>query len=254
MDPDTFLPRSLRLDTSAPAEAATKAVVAHLMPFSIAYDGPAPMDTYFVMQEPEASEKTFDAYTSTEAVSAFRGRKIHGTRVVLPDTYQLGFFRVREDAPDEADRPPPPSDRERKRASTQTAPPASVRGSRFSLDDDEEEEEDEEENTTYEDSIVPAYEPEAIQAKRGVAWAKECLYPVASAGDSLWVWGPDGPIDAGDDVYIRTCREWLSVIAPAVCPFTHHRYTAYKVKCTFQIQMHSMGRRPHRTYLGGTAV
>ncbi len=34
--------------------------------------------------------------------------------------------------------------------------------------------------------------------------------------DRLLVWSPDGPVDRGDDVYVRTLMEWHGVIVPAV--------------------------------------
>ncbi|WFD31704.1 hypothetical protein MSPP1_002743 [Malassezia sp. CBS 17886] len=46
------------------------------------------------------------------------------------------------------------------------------------------------------------------------------LHAQENGGDTLWVWGPDGPVDQGDDVYVRVTREWLCAIAPALHSIT----------------------------------
>lgn len=219
MDTETFLPLALRLKSSDTAYAPTESVIAHLMPFSIDYTGPAPVDTFFLSQPIDAESGD----GSSEAVSAFRGRRVYGTRLELPESYRLGFFCVQEETiTDETEQEPAPS-KQRKQAKTRPVqPPVPVRGSRFALDD-----EDEDEGEAY-DVGVPFGEPreplsedddygDVSRLSTQLAPTKHSLRPVADAGSSLWVWGPDGPIDAGDDAYIRTCNEWLQVIAPSVC-------------------------------------
>lgn len=220
MDPDTFLPLATRLNTSERAYETTETLAAHLMPFSIEYNGPAPVDTYLVLHKSdEKATEPVDLQADTEAVSAFRGRKIHGTKLQLPKNYTLGFFHMREEEAPADFNAAPKSTRTNSSVSAVTAPPAPVRGSRFTLDDDEDEDDDEGalDHTDFHDYPSTADEPEEISAgPEPLAWAKHGLHPVASAGNSLWVWGPDGPIDSGDDAYIRTCNEWLTTIAPVV--------------------------------------
>ncbi|KAI3624464.1 hypothetical protein CBS14141_002892 [Malassezia furfur] len=208
--------------SSDTAYAPTESVIAHLMPFSIDYTGPAPVDTFFLSQPIDAESGD----GSSEAVSAFRGRRVYGTRLELPESYRLGFFCVQEETiTDETKQEPAPS-KQRKQAKTRPVqPPVPVRGSRFALDD-----EDEDEGEAY-DVGVPFGEPreplsedddygDVSRLSTQLAPTKHSLRPVADAGSSLWVWGPDGPIDAGDDAYIRTCNEWLQVIAPSLHDFT----------------------------------
>ena len=192
MDPDTFLPLAARLDTTAKEYAATEAVAAHLMPFSIEYNGPAPVDTYLILHKPdEKATEPVDLQADTEAVSAFRGRKIHGTKLQLPKNYTLGFFHMREEEAPVDFNAAPKSTRVKSSVSAVTAPPAPVRGSRFTLDDDEDEEDEEGalDHTGFHDYPSAADEPEETSAgPEPLAWAKHGLHPVASAGNSLWVW------------------------------------------------------------------
>lgn len=221
MDAETFLPLALRLKSSETAYASTESVIAHVMPFSIDYTGPAPVDTFFLFQpiEPESGDGL-----SKEAVSAFRGRRVYGTRLALPESYRLGFFCVQEETiADETEQKIAPSKRRTQAKTTRRVEPAApVRGSRFALDDDEDDD-DETDNVGMPFSEVPGppseddgYEGNSRLSTQ-LAPTRHSLRPVADAGTSLWVWGPDGPIDAGDDAYVRTCNEWLQVIAPSVC-------------------------------------
>lgn len=221
MDPNTLLPTSVGLKTSEDAYKGSVAAVAHLMPFSIDYTGPAPVDTYFVMQNASESSNN-NGCSDQEAVSAFRGRKVFGTRLDLPESYRLGFFHKQKDPVDDHGEETISNKIRGSRTTTkQAVPPAPVRGSRFTLDDDEEEQ-DAQELENFEMSEPPTtVTKDSVEAQSACKLSNtgHSLYPVASMDRSLWVWGPDGPIDQGDDEYIRTCREWLGVIAPAVCVF-----------------------------------
>ena len=63
------------------------------MPFSINYNGSAPVHTYFVLHPAQDSGahvtadpcKTFNDETCTAAISSFRGRHIHGVRQKLDE-------------------------------------------------------------------------------------------------------------------------------------------------------------------------
>lgn len=211
---------------------------AHLMPFSIEYDGPAPVDTYMVLTAPPkiaGGEAKSDAVVhpddTYELESTFRGRRIHGTRIRFPDSYALGLFQMQrnEARPSQEEeheavkraREQPP-----KRVQT-TAPPAPVRGSRFTLDDDDDEDEDShtagdaDVEALYGEQSEPADDDAGDQGPseaRAVTPAEPsmALKETAHLGDSIWVWGADGPVDRGDDPFVRTCGEWIHVVAPAV--------------------------------------
>ncbi|KAL9935859.1 hypothetical protein V8E36_005436 [Tilletia maclaganii] len=61
------------------------AFFAHLMPFHIDFDGPAPIDTFLVFDtEPNPQESTAPRPILT---SAFRGRKLYGTPLSLPPNW-----------------------------------------------------------------------------------------------------------------------------------------------------------------------
>ncbi|WFC99647.1 hypothetical protein MYAM1_002392 [Malassezia yamatoensis] len=205
------------MQISAPNElcTTTKAVVAHLMPFNIDYTGPAPIDTYFLCDKADSQSGA-----PGSAVAAFRGRKVHGLKLDLPSGYKLGFFKLREIEKSHDQNIAPNRQTTRPEMRTVT-PPIPIRGSRFSMSDDEEEAQEpdftmqvQDRNSTVGFESGPSQGPALLLNQ--FTPAEQDLHLVASAGQSLCVWNPDGPIDAGDDVYIRTCREWLSSVATAV--------------------------------------
>lgn len=244
MDPDTFLPRTLRLDLSSHGAASTSKVKAHLMPFTMDYAGPAPVDTYMVLQPapsttvglpgsmPLDEVATWDEDVATEALSSFRGRRLHGMRLPLPPSYRVGFFQVEEESA------PGPEDKHRDtsvarlptdKAKIPTAPPAPVRGARFSLDEDEGEgEEDEGHGIMAWSSQAPAaprpWDTDAQDSDEGLtpflgsdrAPPRHCYRAMHDAGSKVWVWAPDGPIDQGGDPFVQTTGVWLQRIAPAL--------------------------------------
>ncbi|PWN52253.1 hypothetical protein IE53DRAFT_367367 [Violaceomyces palustris] len=138
-----------------------------------------------------------------------------------------------------------------------TLPPPSrpVKAARFSMDTDSEEEgsEGDEGNGAGqegEDEVLKTYhslrpatperfecdpeiasvgridrgEGEDVQAKgqeeEDDGQPHQSLVPVAQvADDHIRVWGPDGPIDRGDDVYFRTVEEWINVVGQEIHTF-----------------------------------
>lgn len=212
IDSDAFLPPSLVLNTAESSGTPRENVTAHLMPFSIAYNGPAPVDTYFIMRSPEASsvatmpvstQDKFNPEASEEASASFRGRYLHGKKMQLPDNYKISFFQVGSHHGTSSESAEKLSDN---KVPVVRAP---VRGSRFSLDEDEDEDAGVDPTPRFFD------EPEFP----GSAPSKPCEYslsPVYSTNTSFWIWNPDGPIDAGGDPFIQTCDEWLLKVAPAV--------------------------------------
>ena len=254
MSLNAFLPPSVRLNASSSSAQAVPRVQAHIMPFSIEYNGPAPVGTYLLMESPlephlapmgSANPSRFDPDESDEAISSFRGRYIHGTRAYLPDGYKLGFFRMSRalacsEMPNEYEHI---GDQPRRNAQSHLiAPPAPTQGSRFSLDDDEDafsdcigkDESDEEEHATAhrtyreQENILHMNESDQLSAPESLhipdRHQDECGAPalyhrwelVLNAGASFWAWGPDGPVDYGSHAFLQTCNEWIKVIVPAV--------------------------------------
>ena len=187
MERDATLPPPITLNIPADGNHVTL----NLMPLSIEYSGTAPVDAYFVTR----------SISDTERESSFRGRRVHGTRIQLPG-YSFGLYRMHE-----SDKHEPAPKRMRV---AQPSKPGPVRAKRFTLDDD-----DDEQREPQDTEPVKADEEE--HAPIPAAQPTHELRADVVAGDSIWIWGPDGPIDRGGDAYIRTCTEWLGVLGPSVC-------------------------------------
>ncbi|WFD43970.1 protein-L-isoaspartate(D-aspartate) O-methyltransferase [Malassezia psittaci] len=206
---------AVQISASDESCKSTDTVVAHLMPFNIDYTGPAPINTYFLWDKADLQSDS-----PVGAVAAFRGRKVYGTNLDLPSGYKLGFFKLRELEKFHGQNIAPKRQITRPKMRT-VKPPIPIRGSRFSMSDDDEELQEPGFATQAQDLDSTA--DSDFRTSSGTALlpnqftpAEQDLHLIASAGQSLWIWNPDGPIDAGDDVYIRTCREWLSSVATAV--------------------------------------
>lgn len=222
MESESSLPRAVQLQTTNAYIKDVPKVRAHIMPFSIDYNGPAPVHTYFVLhpaQNCDAHVTTdcphiFDEEINTAAVSSFRGRNIHGVRQTLPFGYELGFFRMSQEVKQTASYP--------SQRSTMTSPMSQrtpKQAKKISLDDDDEDKLTENEYTCehYQASLPSeSLSPNNIEDEGSEPALVHCLNPVYHAGTSFWVWGPDGPVDQGGDPYMRTWNEWIQVVSPAV--------------------------------------
>nr|CDI56159.1 hypothetical protein BN887_01887 [Melanopsichium pennsylvanicum 4] len=162
----------LYLDTSATLPSCS----ANLMPFSIDYDGPAPIDS-FLIQAPAPSQSSIFSPTSAETdssslISAFRGRAIQSTPLQLPTGFVAKVITVSQVAPARL--------------------PTFSKGAANNHVEEEQATQEAEDRNPY------------IR-----------IAPIAQViGGTLTVWGPDGPIDKGDDTFFRTLGEWYSVISP----------------------------------------
>lgn len=87
------------------------------------------------------------------------------------------------------------------------------------VDDDDEEEEESKAAIAAPDlsqDASPQAEP-AVAAHRPETGPTIHIQPIAQVQPNhLTVWGPDGPIDKGDDPFFRTLGEWYSVVTPLV--------------------------------------
>ncbi|EPQ27055.1 uncharacterized protein PFL1_05339 [Pseudozyma flocculosa PF-1] len=121
-------------------------------------------------------------------------------------------------------------------------PPKPAKMQRFSMDDedDDEQEEDEEEDEDHDERAeagngldgLPTQgrdgagndgddDPEPAQlaspAEPAQPEVRQMLRPIAAmADDAIRVWGPDGPVDRGDDVFFRTVEEWVGVVCAEI--------------------------------------
>ncbi|TKY88001.1 hypothetical protein EX895_003097 [Sporisorium graminicola] len=220
-------------DEHAPLPQCT----ANLMPFGIDYDGPAPIDS-FLVQQPAPQEGSGTAIDSF--ISAFRGRAIQSTPLPLPAGFAAKIVSVsqvvsspastshaaRSGIDVEARTAKNELERENKRRRIATQPPAKQQ--KFSMDSDDDDNEEEEEevefqndvdaNSTHDVSPPPqttGQQATETQAKPNNAGPTIHIEPIAHIHPNhLTVWGPDGPIDKGDDSFFRTVGEWYSVVAP----------------------------------------
>ncbi|CBQ70136.1 conserved hypothetical protein [Sporisorium reilianum SRZ2] len=204
---------------------------ANLMPFSIDYDGPAPVDSFLVQRPASpATDAVPDNSTGESFISAFRGRAIQSTPLPLPAGFVAKVVSVSQvvssptstsdgsttalaqtDANEEAER-------EKKRRRIANQPPA--RQQKFSMDsdDDDEGDADQDDVDSIHDASPPPQSPEpqpADQQKPHNAGPTIHIRPLATVHPNhLTVWGPDGPVDKGDDSFFRTVGEWYSVVSP----------------------------------------
>ncbi|KAF6767222.1 Ribonuclease H2, subunit C [Kalmanozyma brasiliensis GHG001] len=199
---------------------------ANLMPFHIDYDGPAPVDSFLVRRSASDEEESF--------ISAFRGRAVQSTPLPLPHGFVAKVVEVSQvagsssgssrgaAADSEAAQHRAEEDRERERKRRRIAHQAPAQQQKFSMDSDEEDED--EGQSPAEDEYEPAPpQEEAERAPAAVELTEQKasegptihIEPIAQvASDQLTIWGPDGPIDKGDDTFFRTIGEWYSVVAP----------------------------------------
>ncbi|GAC97886.1 hypothetical protein PHSY_005474 [Pseudozyma hubeiensis SY62] len=220
---------------------------ANLMPFSIAYDGPAPIDSFLVQRSassPSADAAVDDA--SESFISAFRGRAIQSTPLPLPPGFEAKVVRVSQVAStsgsasatgsrshdslaSRAEKEAEEVERERERASKRrrmaNQPPPKQQ--KFSMDSDDDDDDEERDEAEQDDDDSIAVEPVREPSPRAVPVVDH--QPASTAGPTvriepiarvhpnhLTIWGPDGPIDKGDDPFFRTVGEWYSVVAPLV--------------------------------------
>ncbi|KAJ9476050.1 hypothetical protein PHBOTO_006123 [Pseudozyma hubeiensis] len=225
---------------------------ANLMPFSIAYDGPAPIDS-FLVQRSAATSSSSDVVVddaSESFISAFRGRAIQSTPLPLPPGFEAKVVRVSQVAStsgsasamgsssDDAsarrsEKEAEEMERERERANKRrrmaNQPPAKQQ--KFSMDSDDDDDDDDEERDDVDQTAdkdddasiaaVPIREPspraESVIDRQQAETAGPTVHiePIARVHPNhLMIWGPDGPIDKGDDPFFRTVGEWYSVVAP----------------------------------------
>lgn len=210
-----------------------------LMPFHIAHSGPAPISTFFrvkdaavdaptrgagsssVMVPVSAAEgstmKALDVPAGAETnsrtsprrrlIAAFRGRRLVGLDVPLPDGY-TGFV-LRSD----------PSGRGAQSSSSKAAAQSSeiikngrgkgrAPGRRTRRAQDEDEMENYEDQTTIgTDEVVGDIMPapaEDVEIRM--------LRPIGTFV-SFMVWSPDIAVDEGQDEYMRALKEWTAVVA-----------------------------------------
>lgn len=231
-------PMEITLSGGATTSISLPQCRANLMPFSIDYDGPAPVDSFLVKQPASdvvTSSTDDDDGALSSFVSAFRGRAIQSTSLPLPPGFKAQLVSVEQIAPTPSDSAAAgPSliyeeidqEKERERKRQRTAPRAPAKQQKFSIDSDDEDDQDGDYALDHlcepEQHKQPSPEPEpqtaidsiqAVQDRR----PKIRISSIAEVKDNeLRIWGPDGPIDRGDDTFFRTVGEWFTVVGPLV--------------------------------------
>lgn len=237
--------------TSSASEATLPECVANLMPFNIDYDGPAPIDSFLVLRTAPPSDNEKEE-RSQSYISAFRGRAIQSTPLPLPAGYTAKLITVSQVAPEASTSSASRSSNEvvaaiaekfeakEREAKRQRLAKPPQRQQRFSMDSDDDEGNGEEEDGFSQEASPEPYQPSAplspdIEATEvSGAEGKQAkgegpkirISPLAEvSGDELRIWGADGPIDKGDDTFVRTIAEWYSVVSPLVSSMTLLRCT-----------------------------
>ncbi|GAK67249.1 uncharacterized protein PAN0_017d5476 [Moesziomyces antarcticus] len=245
-----LLPPPMELVLGPSTTDALPQCTPNLMPFHIDYDGPAPVDSFLLLraaasddsQDQSSSSTTESAGSLNSYVSAFRGRAIQSTSLPLPPGYRAELVRIAQVEPPASAQPststaaqPAAEDdkeRQRKRQKTTRMP---AKQQRFSMDSDDDDNEDEEQSDR---DASPASEREPEQQEETQptvartderAAARVRIAPAAHvADDELRIWGPDGPVDRGDDTLFRTVGEWMTTVAPIPAPrFNHIIFTEH---------------------------
>ncbi|PWZ03465.1 hypothetical protein BCV70DRAFT_224893 [Testicularia cyperi] len=259
-------PTELGSGSTAQGAHPTQATV-NLMPFSIEYDGPAPIDSFMVIRPAPSTQSSKDAdsqpHSSNEQsyVSAFRGRAIQSTSLPLPTGYRVEIVEISQSAsnPVEASASKNPAQNGMElsaavRPAEQQTPlkkrPSSIhrpaKQQKFSMDSDDEDQEEahtdaedgqEQEPRRPESPDAPVASSRDAQSEQAPSPASAAhrggittvIRPVASAANNeIRIWGADGPIDRGDDTYFKTVQEWLGVVSPLCIPRAGYALKAHK--------------------------
>lgn len=240
--PVALLPPPVEISfSSTSSETPLPDCTANLMPFSIDYDGPAPIDSFLVLRPASASDS--DVTDGSQSfISAFRGRAIQSIPLPLPAGYKAKLITVSqvaasaEPAAESSSRDTAAVQEEQAEAKEREAkrqrlakPPQTQQ--RFSMDSDDDEDDDDERNRFSQEASSEPPQPSASlpngaetpkSSRDEARISKEAgpkirIAPIAEvSGDELRLWGADGPIDKGDDSFVRTIAEWYSVVSPLV--------------------------------------
>jgi hypothetical protein len=174
--------------------------IVHLLPFHLAYSGLAAISRYFRIRRVSSStaDQQQDEGSASEAYeTTFRGRLMHGAPIDLPEGYTGMVLHASTRAAQAVDG----SDRRKRRRTMENR-----RLTRQKVDTEEGREDRSVEEAEYEE--------EEVEARP----ARDCrLLTPTSTFDSFLLWNPDGPVDRGEDVYLRGLEEWTtlaSIVSP----------------------------------------
>ena len=233
-----------------------------LMPFHIAYSGPAPISTFFRVREMEEDAQAIGWSSSTpesngtengvneitpekkekkigikkHLVAAFRGRRVVGTEVPLPEGF-TGLV-LRSDGSKETASAPQNSSLPNG-ATAKNGRKVAARKTRRSkpievTTDDE-----------YDTNIaMDPNEPDA-DFNGSMADGEVKNLRATETFKSLVIWNADVPVDEGRDEYIRALREWTTVAAEVNSGLPSSRMTSELIICIFRFIVWKT-----RTYFG----
>jgi Ribonuclease H2 non-catalytic subunit (Ylr154p-like) len=222
----------------------------NLMPFHIAYSGPAPISTYFLKRpfaDPETENQTLATSKSLKNTkkdgpeeecnalaekenheirlrAAFRGRQVVSQTVQLPKGYTGLLLRqhtsnTKEESFDQdvGSRNEPKKDGKSVDAKAKATARAKALKAKAAAKLKKErsrhaEDEDEEENAEDED---PEEMHTANTVDASTTKQEERVFQIAGRFDKFQLWHPDVPGDQGRDEYARALNEWITLTAEA---------------------------------------
>ncbi|KAF8511809.1 ribonuclease H2, subunit C [Hysterangium stoloniferum] len=167
----------------------------HLMPFHIQHDGSAPLSTYFIVKPEHANSDVVEGASTVARrlkarfCSSFRGRKMKGLTVDLPEGY-IGVIVAPEDDGKEVKRP--------RESPVKKGRKGNRRSTRRKAGEDED---DDMHNTD-----IPEEEPDAASIK---------TLTLSGKFTSFTLWNADADVDEGRDEYLRSLSEYQCLMAEA---------------------------------------
>ncbi|KIJ55519.1 hypothetical protein M422DRAFT_199768 [Sphaerobolus stellatus SS14] len=172
-------------------------VDAHLMPFHINHTGPASLSTYFLVKpstpaSEEPNEDTVLQRVKSRFTAAFRGRKMHGLKVDVPEGYTGIILEATGEGSSTVTaiqkRPVSPKKSTIRGGRT-------TRGSR-TMEDDADDDDFEAEEMRDEDTAGP-------------------IRTLHATGKftSFILWNPDVEVDEGQDEYLRSLTEYRTILS-----------------------------------------
>jgi hypothetical protein len=230
---------------NTPAEVPL--VSLNLMPFHIAYSGPAPISTYFLKKplvNPETENQTLatskffkkdgseqeskaspeDENHETRLRAAFRGRNVVSQTVQLPKGYTGLLLRQNtsntkeesfgkdvgsQDEPKKAGKSVDAKAKAAARAKALKAKAAAKLKKERSLNAEDEEEEENGEDDDPEETTADRV------AVASTTKLEEKVFQIAGRFEKFQLWHPDVPGDQGRDDYVRSLNEWIALTAEA---------------------------------------
>ncbi|KAF8586466.1 hypothetical protein K439DRAFT_1408866 [Ramaria rubella] len=181
------------------------------MPFHIEHSGPAPLSTYFLIKPVPPSEDESEGTSLAQRVkarftSAFRGRRMQGITIDLPEGYS-GLIFTTEGADSELPQGKGKAAarlaaHDKRQVHTKGKAKKSKRTTRSSTYDDTNAEEEDMDTNVDGESVADSNDAELIKTLRPTAHFS-----------SFTLWNADVDVDEGRDEYLRFLSEYQQLLA-----------------------------------------